>query len=153
MGLDMNLIKKTYVKNWEHTKPEERHEITVTKGGKTCGIKTERISEITEDIMYWRKANHIHHWFVDNVQGGEDNCQDYYVSREQLTELLALCHKVAKDHKLAPELLPTQAGFFFGPTEYDDEYFKDIDNTIEVLETLASEGGDDRGHFYYSSSW
>lgn len=47
MGLDMYLHKKTYVKNWDHIKPENRHVITVTKGGKPVnGIKVERIARI-----------------------------------------------------------------------------------------------------------
>ena len=34
MGLDMYLTRKTYVKQWSHQTPEERFEITITKGGK-----------------------------------------------------------------------------------------------------------------------
>ena len=40
---------------------------------------------------YWRKANQIHNWFVTNVQGGEDNCGEYYVPQDKLIELLAIC--------------------------------------------------------------
>jgi len=29
MGLDMYLYKKTYVQNWEHQTPEQRHTISV----------------------------------------------------------------------------------------------------------------------------
>lgn len=28
---------------------------------------------IWQEIGYWRKANHIHKWFVDKVQGGDDD--------------------------------------------------------------------------------
>ena len=69
MGLDMYLHKKTYVKNWEYMSPEELHEVTVKKNGQELpNIKKERISSIEESVAYWRKANHIHQWFVDNVQ-------------------------------------------------------------------------------------
>lgn len=40
---------------------------------------------------YWRKANAIHGWFVDKVQGGEDECKPHDVAREQLQELRDLC--------------------------------------------------------------
>lgn len=30
---------------------------------------------IWKEIGYWRKANHIHKWFVDCVQDGEDDCE------------------------------------------------------------------------------
>ena len=31
-------------------------------------------SRIIEQVGYWRKANQIHNWFVENVQDGEDDC-------------------------------------------------------------------------------
>lgn len=43
---------------------------------------------VEEDVAYWRKANAIHNWFVQNVQDGEDNCGEYPVSKEKLLELL-----------------------------------------------------------------
>lgn len=101
MGLDMYLYKKMYVRNWDHMKPKERHTITVKFGGKKrVDIKPERISEVTEQVMYWRKANHIHKWFVDNVQNGKDDCGEHEVSREQLTQLRDLCKKVVDSTKL-----------------------------------------------------
>ena len=68
MGLDMYLSKRTYVKNWDFMKPEELHEVLVTKNGVEVGIKPQRVSEIVEEVGYWRKANAIHDWFVKNVQ-------------------------------------------------------------------------------------
>jgi hypothetical protein len=141
MGLDMYLTKKTYVKNWD---------ITVTKGGAPTAIEASRITYIEEEYGYWRKANHIHNWFVANVQEGEDDCGTHYVSSEQLADLLATCEQVEADHEQAPKKLPTRAGFFFGGTEYDEDYFGDIQNTINIIKSaLASDNGD----FYYHSSW
>ena len=85
MGLDMYLNKKTYVGN-EYRKPDQMVLVTMPTNEKDATfkihepIKTERVSEITERVGYWRKANHIHKWFVDNVQGGNDDCGDYLVS-------------------------------------------------------------------------
>jgi hypothetical protein len=88
----MYLYKKHYVGNkWK--KPDEQLSITPA-GGNGVGIKAERISEITEEVAYWRKANAIHKWFVDNVQGGKDDCGEYYVERKQLQELTDLCKTV-----------------------------------------------------------
>ncbi len=151
MGLDMYLSKKTYVKQWDHQSPEEQYEVVVTKGGKPVdGIKAKRVKYIEEEVGYWRKANQIHRWFVENVQRGEDNCGEYYVSKDDLETLLDLCEKVKADHSLADELLPSVSGFFFGGTEYDEWYFNDIDNTIEILKEALD---DMRGDYYYSSSW
>lgn len=95
MGLDMYLTKRTYVKNWNHMKPEERHQVTVLKGGQpVTDIQPERVREIIEEVAYWRKANAIHKWFVDNCQDGVDDCRDAYVSAEQLGQLRDLCRQV-----------------------------------------------------------
>ena len=67
MGLDMTLSKKTYVQNWDFHKEKEKHTISIKKGGKVRkDIKSKRISYIVEEVMYWRKANAIHSWFVEN---------------------------------------------------------------------------------------
>ena len=150
MGLDMYLEKRTYVKQWDFQKPEEQYNVEVTKGGEPLKIDPKRVTYVVEEVGYWRKANQIHQWFVENVQGGEDNCAEYYVGSDKLEELLDLCKKVQTDNSLAEVLLPTQGGFFFGGTQYDEWYYKDIDNTIQILEeALADKGAD----FYYSSSW
>ena len=150
MGLDMYLSKKTYVKYWEHN-GDNNYEVTVTKAGKPTNIDPKKVSYIVEEVGYWRKANQIHNWFVENVQNGVDECQESYTSREKLQSLLDICRIVKIDNSKAEGLLPTQSGFFFGGTEYDEWYFKDIDNTIEILEeALSDENADD---FAYRASW
>ena len=54
----------------------------------------------TEQVGYWRKANQIHSWFVENVQGGEDDCGSYEVTKEQLQTLLGICKAIVKNCKL-----------------------------------------------------
>ena len=49
---------------------------------------------LTTQVGYWRKANAIHKWFVDNVQDGEDNCRPYDVTTEQLRELRSICAEI-----------------------------------------------------------
>jgi hypothetical protein len=150
MGLDMYLSKKTYVKYWEHN-GDNNYEVTVTKAGKPTNIDPKKVSYIVEEVGYWRKANQIHNWFVENVQNGIDECQESWVSREQLQSLLDICRIVKIDKDKAPQLLSTQSGFFFGGTEYDEWYYQDIDNTIEILEeALSDENADD---FTYRASW
>lgn len=102
MGLDMRLEKRNYVKNWSHQKDEEKHTITVKKGGKIVkGIKAERISYIIEEVQYWRKANHIHDWFINNcATDGIDNCTAMYVTHDQLIELRDLCGRIVREAPL-----------------------------------------------------
>ena len=45
----------------------------------------------TTEVAYWRKANAIHRWFVNNVQDGIDECQETIVTRNQLFTLLQIC--------------------------------------------------------------
>lgn len=151
MGLDMYLTKRTYVKNWDFMPPEELHKITVTKNGEAVEhIQPERISHVIEEIGYWRKANAIHNWFVENVQDGVDECQDSLVPREKLVELLNLVNEVLADRSKARKLLPTRSGFFFGSLEYDEYYFEDLELTKEIIEKALE---DHEGDFYYQSSW
>lgn len=143
MGLDMYLLKKTYIGN-NFKKLEEQVKIEID------GVQQKRVSQIVEDVGYWRKANQIHSWFVKNVQNGNDNCGEYYVSEDKIKELLSLTNKVLNDHTKAESLLPAQEGFFFGSIEYDKYYFQDLLNTKEILEAVLS---DKNGEFYYHSSW
>lgn len=161
MGLDMYLNKKTYVKQWDHEAPENKFEVTVTKGGNEYeSIKSSRVKYIEEEVGYWRKSNAIHKWFVDNVQEGSDDCKEYYVGIDDVMNLLNVCKQVKEKPEKAEELLPTTTGFFFGNDEYNEWYFNDIDYTIEVLEGLLKETYKTKdgkeyftGEIYYQSSW
>jgi hypothetical protein len=154
MGLDMYLYKRTYVKNWEFMDESQKHRISIEKDGKVReDIKPERITYITEEVAYWRKFNALHAWFVENCQDGIDNCKEHYVSKQQLEELLSTLKEIDSSNEIstAEENLPTQSGFFFGGTEYDEYYFEEVKETIETLESLLSEENSDASYFYCSS--
>jgi hypothetical protein len=152
MGLDMYLTKHVFVgANYEHRNVTGTVDIKV--GDEILDIPFNKISKIVLEACYWRKANAIHKWFVDNCQDGIDECQVTYVSKEQLTDLLDLCKQVKKNHSLAHSLLPSESGFFFGGTEYDEWYFNSIDYTIKELTKLLKQKDSDYGEFYYQSSW
>ena len=103
------------------------------------------------EVGYWRKANQIHKWFVDNVQGGEDDCSPYPVTRDQLEKLLTAVYYVQKNPSTASEHLPTGAGFFFGSTEYGTWYWEDINQTKHILEQALADKTTDS--WTYQSSW
>ena len=155
MGLDMYLTKETYISKYapegEKT-PRDKLRIIGVKG-----VRPSRVCRIVEDMGYWRKANAIHNWFVQNCQDGRDECQDTHVSIDDLESLYHVCLKVLKDNSLAEELLPTISGFFFGSTEYDEYYFADIQDTAESLEEIIKAHDGEKDGFYidyvYSSSW
>ena len=154
MGLDMYLYKKTFLFTGEWVREEKRCEVIVTEGGKPHPtIKPERIKEIVEEVGYWRKANQVHRWFVDNVQNGDDDCKEYAVDYEQLRDLLNACEDILDDHSKAEQLLPTGSGFFFGNTDYDDYYFEQVQNTYDILMSIMSAPDADVADYIYQSSW
>lgn len=110
-------------------------------------------SEITCRAMYWRKANHIHQWFVENVQDHDDDCRDYAVGVEQLHDLMDACKAVLADRSKAGQILPTTDGFFFGGTEYDQYYFDETQRTLDTLQKILSTDGIENWYFEYQSSW
>ena len=148
MGLDMFLSKR-YSINALY-RDDILCDVKVEINGKPLNIDAKRIEYISEDFMYWRKANAIHNWFIENVQNGRDDCKEYWVSFEKLMELKDVCKKVLDDKKLAPELLPTQEGFFFGSQEYDEDYFDEVARTYDMLKDIKEEP---YVEYYYQSSW
>lgn len=111
-------------------------------------------AHIMDQVGYWRKANHIHNWFVENVQDGEDDCHYHReVTQEDLEELLDICHDVLCNPDMAPQLLPTQSGFFFGSTDYDEYYMNDIRNTIDIITKVLETINFDNEMLFYVSSW
>ena len=165
MGLDMYLHAKKYVEkiNWE--KLDRDNDIGMDSPEVVNLlwadiVNTAGMSDVATDIYgisvevtcaYWRKANQIHKWFVDNVQGGNDNCGEYYVSQNKLEELLALVNRALAERN--PTLLSPQGGFFFGSTDIDEWYWRDLENTKTKLERIFALPQLSDLSFYYSSSW
>lgn len=151
MGLDMYLSRKTYIgAEYEHRKVVAA--IAIVINGKKVNIDPSKLRDVNERIGYWRKANAIHAWFVKNVQGGVDECQEAEVTFEQLTKLKKLCKAVLKSRD--PTLLPPTAGFFFGSTEVDEGYFQDLLDTVKILDAVSKPSEDkDDVTFTYQSSW
>jgi hypothetical protein len=148
MGLDMYLNAKRYL--WR-TRGEE---LTLAQKISNLEIGNDgmRVKEIVCEAMYWRKANSIHYWFVQNIQNGDDDCKEYYVSREKLESLIGVCEEVLADPSKADDLLPIAQGFFFGSSKIDDWYWDDIKETIGTLRRLLSNTSEE-WEFYYASSW
>lgn len=152
MGLDMYLSAKRYL--WRDADEAISDSISDLLG--IPNDKSKRfhgasfvVNEVRLEAMGWRKANAIHGWFVRRCQGGEDNCKEYYVSRENLQELVDLCREALT--KPEHEVLEPTAGFFFGSYEKDEYYYQDLKDTIEgITEALTLP---ESFEFYYQASW
>ena len=147
MGLDMYLNAERYL--WGHDEGDKQISENI---GQLIGLPADRkVKTITVEAGYWRKANQIHHWFVQNVQDGEDDCRSAYVSQEKLTELRELCQRAIDNPEQAHLILPRTEGFFFGNKEYDQWYFEQLKDTIEVIDNALAMP--EQWEFNYTSSW
>ena len=173
MGLDMYLTANEYVSrtmrdpNGLSIDTPKRNELFDTLADRRPGWVDQAgysgIS-ISYPVAYWRKANAIHNWFVQNVQDDRDECQKSYVSPQNLRDLREACEavlatennsllsvsEVAVEWGLAPK-----AGFFFGSTEYDEWYYQDLRYTVETINRLESKGVFDNAwtDIEYQASW
>ena len=154
MGLDMYLSAKTYVNKRNRFDTEDTEKFKQLSEIFPELNNTDIYGfEVSRVVGYWRKANAIHQWFVQNVQNGEDNCLSYYVSREDLEKLHDICKQVLTHRDQADILLPSSSGFFFGSTDYDEWYFTDLENTVETIKLLLDNDKFKNYDFYYQASW
>lgn len=96
--------------------------------------------------MYYRKVNFLYAFFAEALT--DEQC---VVTKHDVETIISHCKEVLADHSLAEKLLPTQSGFFFGSTAYDEWYFKDVEYVLEKF-TEYLEGWDDDtiGWVYFS---
>lgn len=143
-----------------------------------------------KEYHYWRKANAIHNFFVNEVQDGVDDCNSYNVPKSVIEDLAERCDLVlqildkcprkeaeyccgyqrndqgemvkmydtytvydVEDNSEIQNLLPTQCGFFFGSTEYDEYYRNMILETKEMCDDLLATMDWDKEELTYGSSW
>ena len=165
MGLDMYFNAKRYLSEYIETDAEIQSKVKEIASG---FIDEWKPKEITYEVGYWRKANQIHNWFVQNVQDGEDDCKEYYVTTESIIDLYNTVNEcLAGGKDVALEKLPPASGFFFGSTCIDEWYWQDLEHTKQVLQPLIdafNEAVNEMGYesykhpiyqfgFYYCSSW
>lgn len=161
MGLDMYLSARKYVRRKDLDTMRDTHEFIslVTSTNTAYLVESEGFSGATVEIPvgYWRKANWIHNWFVNNVQQGNDDCKDYHVPHEKMVELQEVILKVLANPDMARAKLAGVDGFFFGDSNIYNEdgtlndYYKEtLQYTLERLNQLVNEKDID---FWYTSSW
>lgn len=94
----------------------------------------------TKVIGEFRKVNFLIPFFEEQLGYEIKNLHKVRIYKEDAEELLRRCSAVLYDHSKAEELLPTQKGFFFGNTDYNDHYFEDVESVRDyVKDTLLPE--------------
>lgn len=140
MGLDMYLNRKKYIgANYEHRNITGN--IDIKRDGKNIPIDFNKVSYIEEAVGYWRKANAIHKWFVDNIQEGVDDCREYYVEKEKMKELLETCKEVKEKAIMKKGKVENGRKLVKGewqPVLVEGEY---VENEEEIREILPPQDG------------
>lgn len=160
MGLDMYLTARNSVCGAEFVKPEEKaiHDVCA-KGAELLGLGKAcdnlDLITISREVGYWRKANAIHNWFVVNAGNNEDDCQQVYVGRDQLSELRDICQQIIDGCLLVDGRVHNGTQYSPGAVEeiYEDD--KVMTNTALAEELLPASsgfffGGTDYDEYYMS---
>lgn len=165
MGLDMYLYADKYVSRTDWT----NHDYSSGEQPPANPVFDEIVSTLKADklvdneytgitvsipVGYWRKANAIHGWIVNNCADGVDECQRIGISKDKAEELVSICKEVIKNKSKANELLPPQSGFFFGSYDIDEWYINDLKRTVSIFTKIlkAAERNEIDG-VTYQASW
>ena len=107
-------------------------------------IKKEADAHYEQYNAYFRKVNFLFAYF----QNKGKMVDEYYaiVDKEDVDDIIDRCEKILAAKKgnewldegetieeFAASLLPTQSGFFFGGTDYDEYYFWDIIDCLKQM--------------------
>ena len=101
-----------------------------------------------KEVAYFRKVNFLLPFF----EYGE-NCSRLEIDGYKIDELLVKCKQVLEDNSLAETLLPTQGGFFFGNTEYNDWYFYYVKEVYDKFSEIAEDFNSDEDMLSMVFSW
>ena len=148
----------------------EVHTYEMVRDGDTCktvdGIDIPAanlggsVSRTTDDrVGYLRKANAVHGWIVDNLAGGEDECQRIHLSVEDVSALL----REVEFALATGEGMEPRSGFFFGSTDKDEYWREDLKTTRDILtwildDAKVSKPDPENSYwytvdYYYQASW
>lgn len=112
-----------------------------------------------DEVAYWRKANHIHAWFNASLAHGEiEDRERVPVALNDIKDLRANCAVVVDAFnndsdgwkKVAEEILPTEAEYFYGSTDYDEYYIQQTRETLDMLDGVIKQWDDDYEYYYYA---
>ena len=117
-----------------------------------------------KESCYWRKVNWLHNYFTnvainaDEVEN--DNLTPFYIQREDLKHLITQCAEILSLYvfpmekgeptwqDVAETSLPTQSGFFFGDTSYNEWYLEDLVKTMESIAQVLADYPDEEFVYY-----
>lgn len=120
------------------------------------------INNDENEIAYFRKVNFLLPFF--NYQ---QNCSDVIIEKCLVENLVNLCNDILKLYhkhksgefdkfeliKFVSEHLPTKSGFFFGSTEYDENYFKNVESVRDKFSNILDTFDWENETIFMRCSW
>ncbi len=168
MGLDMYFSRRTYVSSFRSTRDADgkwgERDVNNMElkfdDADLSHINLKNVRYIEELFGEFRKFNALHSYVVDNFGGGKDECQVIYLDIDnliQIHEMLSLVKESLSigDKVIASQTLPPSEGFFFGSTEIDEWYEKDVNEAVEVFGKIIEEHSivGYNASYSYQASW
>lgn len=129
------------------------------------------------EFAYWRKFHALHHWFVENYEGGhEDDCEPHELSFATLDRLMGIMKELdafrpkrslpdwndadsinefnEKCRSLPLHKLSAEARDFLNGVDIDADFFYDVNWTLRSLKKLDKKIRDGKvGKVLYQASW
>lgn len=161
MGLDMFLIKRKKSSKKKDLWDFKDELVYWRKANQIHRYFCNKGEEIDEEISYKIKKEDLQELIdicnkiLKEVKTGPGKIKNgtHYNSKTNEWEPIWENGTTILNKEICEELLPTQSGFFFGSTEYDEYYLDDIRKTKEelgkIIDTIDYENED----VYYLASW
>lgn len=152
MGLDQYLSVRKYI-----SRNEDLFDRAVSASGIAELVEQDGYTGIFIEVpaLYWRKFNALHNHIVEVWGNGRDECQPIEIPVDGLRTIRDKMQIILENKDMAEEILPTKDGFFFGPIEYDDWYFENVENTRDELTQFLEKVDklEDDVYPVYQASW
>ena len=112
-------------------------------------------SNCYDQIGYFRKFNALHGYIVKTFADGVDECQEILLHKKDIEQIKKVLDEVleANTEEKAKEILPTQSGFFFGSTDYDEFYFEDVKDAADLMQNFLDNFDFESYQLVYQASW
>jgi len=167
MGLDMFLIRKKKSKNNKPIYEDMEYEEIAywRKANQIHKWFVDKVQDSVDDCKFYLVKTEDIQELIDicnkilretTLIDGKVLLRDYWEKDESNKTIHIKEYgigKVIDKPEICEELLPTQSGFFFGGTEYDEWYIDDIKYTRDRLQAILDLLDLDKWDIYYHSSW
>lgn len=159
-GMTLDAVKNAlngFLWTWERRKASEAHtfeellgivqEFYPTDKEDNWELLDYESDPYRREKFYFRKVNCLYGYCIDNNLF-EDYGRLALIDHEQMVDILNRAKEIlsqpTKEEQLkkGEELLPTEDGFFFGNTDYNDYYLQDIEEVRDKFKGMLDEWND-----------